>query len=113
MHASSLSTGANNLVPATMDGRPSFPSSPLSSACRPISARKQNYLTLNGRALLEMTRGAPFILNPGSDYGKELLPEEIASLLDPDRMSPSRSCWSRTQVLIGQPPSIHTHWSMR
>ncbi len=41
------------------------------------------YLSINGRALLDLTRGAPVILNPSSEYGRELTPEQIAQLLDP------------------------------
>lgn len=43
---------------------------------------ESRYLTVNGRALLDLTRGAPVVLNPGSDYGRELTPEQIAQLLD-------------------------------
>ena len=64
--------------------------------------RETEYVALNGRALLEMTRGALLILNPGSEYGKELLPEEIHGLMDP--AAPSRMTIQKdTQVLIGQP----------
>lgn len=45
--------------------------------------QESKYLRVNGRALLELTRGAPVILNPSSEYGKELSPEEVAQLLDP------------------------------
>lgn len=41
------------------------------------------YLAINGRALFETTRGAPLVLNPASEYGKELSPQEIDHLLDP------------------------------
>jgi hypothetical protein len=40
------------------------------------------YLAVNGRALFETTRGAPLVLNPGSDYGKELSPAEVGQLLE-------------------------------
>ena len=43
---------------------------------------ESRYLSVNGRALLDLTRGAPVILNPGSEYGRELSPEQIAQLLD-------------------------------
>jgi len=44
--------------------------------------QEAKYLAVNGRALLETTRGAPLVLNPGSDYGKELSPAEVGQLLD-------------------------------
>jgi hypothetical protein len=63
---------------------------------------QDSYIALNGRALFEMATGAAFLLNPASDYGKELLPEEIASLLNPG--TPQRITVDKpTQVLIGQP----------
>jgi hypothetical protein len=48
-------------------------------------AKKEcKYLAMKGRALLELTRGAPVILNPGSEYGREFSATEIGRLLDPD-----------------------------
>jgi hypothetical protein len=42
---------------------------------------ESRYLSVNGRALLDLTRGAPVILNPGSDYGRELTPQQVEQLL--------------------------------
>jgi hypothetical protein len=39
------------------------------------------YIALKGRALFEMTRGATLLLNLGADFGKELLPDEIETIL--------------------------------
>ena len=41
------------------------------------------YLSINGRALLDLTRGAPVTLNPASEYGREFTPEQIEQLLNP------------------------------
>lgn len=40
------------------------------------------YLGLRGQDLFRVAKGAIFILNPYSDYGKELIPEEIENLMD-------------------------------
>ena len=63
------------------------------------------YLALNGRTLLEMTQGTPLVLNPGSDYGKVLTCEEVASLLDGSMGSPEATYTAEhdTQVFLGQP----------
>jgi hypothetical protein len=45
--------------------------------------QESKYLRMNGRSLLDLARGAPVILNPASEYGKELSPEQVAQLLDP------------------------------
>lgn len=53
--------------------------------------QQAQYLAVNGRALFETTRGAPLVLNPASEYGKELSPQEIEQLLAPpaaDAMEP-------------------------
>lgn len=42
------------------------------------------YLSMTGRALLELTRGAPVTINPGSEYGSELTAAEIERLLQSD-----------------------------
>jgi hypothetical protein len=41
------------------------------------------YVTLNGRTLLEATRGATLLVNLRAEFGRELTPEEIDALLDP------------------------------
>jgi hypothetical protein len=51
--------------------------------------QESRYLSVNGRALLDLTRGAPVILNPASEYGKELTPEQVRQLLDGSRQIPS------------------------
>ena len=43
---------------------------------------ESKYLRVNGRELLDMTRGGPVILNPASEYGKELTAEQVRQLLD-------------------------------
>ncbi|MDT0648456.1 SseB family protein [Zunongwangia sp. F260] len=40
------------------------------------------FLALKGQNLFEITKGATLILNPYSDYGKELIPNEIERLLN-------------------------------
>jgi len=47
--------------------------------------QESKYLSINGRALLDLTRGAPVILNPASEYGKELTAEQVGQLLGPSR----------------------------
>lgn len=49
---------------------------------------ESKYLSINGRALLDLTRGAPVILNPASEYGRELTPGEVEQLLNPMAPSP-------------------------
>jgi len=44
--------------------------------------QESKYLSINGRALLDLTRGAPIILNPASEYGKEFAPDDVRRLLD-------------------------------
>jgi SseB protein N-terminal domain/SseB protein C-terminal domain len=48
------------------------------------------YFTVAGRALFDKTRGAAFVLNCRSEIGKELLPDELAPLLNagPRRIPP-------------------------
>ncbi len=60
-----------------------------------------DYFTIKGRDLFASTPGAYFLLNPGSAYGKEFLPEEITALLKPN-ITPDKDTLTR-QVLITQP----------
>lgn len=45
--------------------------------------RECKYIAMNARALFEMTRGAPVVLNPASDYGRAFSADQIAFLLNP------------------------------
>jgi hypothetical protein len=74
--------GKLNLVTGVKNGGPFLPI--FSSLLRMQEYVKQEakYLQVNGRALLDMTRGAPVILNPASEYGKELSAREVGMLLD-------------------------------
>ena len=46
------------------------------------SGEPHAFVTIQGRALFEMLPQQRFIINPANDYGKELLPDEVAALLD-------------------------------
>ncbi|HEX8229675.1 MAG TPA: enhanced serine sensitivity protein SseB C-terminal domain-containing protein [Chloroflexia bacterium] len=64
------------------------------------------YLKLKGTALLEIVGDElPIMLNPRSDYGKEFVPKELASLRDGSifRQVESSTVQEDRQVLIGQP----------
>jgi tetratricopeptide (TPR) repeat protein len=41
-----------------------------------------SFISLKGQDLFGVAKGATFILNPYSNYGKELIPDEIESLMD-------------------------------
>ncbi|MBB1150062.1 MULTISPECIES: SseB family protein [unclassified Myroides] len=47
-----------------------------------IIKEKVSYISLKGQDLFAMTKGASFILNPYSPYGKDLVPEEIEQLMN-------------------------------
>ncbi|MCC8408623.1 enhanced serine sensitivity protein SseB C-terminal domain-containing protein [Mucilaginibacter sp. UR6-1] len=66
------------------------------------------FVAMKGKDLFKMTSGAKFILNPYSDYGKELLAEEITNMLNGTVLEPVHqqiTVEKETQVLIGQPAS--------
>jgi hypothetical protein len=81
--AFSLSPGAKlNLIPGTRDGGRFLPLFSSLPRMQEYLKQESKYLSINGRALLEVTRGGPVILNPASEYGKELSAVEVAQLLD-------------------------------
>ncbi|MDE2155635.1 MAG: SseB family protein [Xanthomonadaceae bacterium] len=63
------------------DGSPVTPLFTSLSVLQQSITRQMSYLLLPARTLLELTEGAALVLNPKSDYSKELLPHEVASLL--------------------------------
>ena len=76
--------GRVNLVTSLREGGgtflPVFSSLP---RMQEYAKKECKYLQVNGRALFELTLGAPIVLNPASEYGKELTPQQISHLLDP------------------------------
>ncbi|HEY0265970.1 MAG TPA: SseB family protein, partial [Rhizomicrobium sp.] len=72
-----------NLVPGFKDGQRYLPVFTSLTRMQDYVKQDSKYLSLNGRILMEVTRGAPLILNPKSDFGREFSPAEIAQLLDP------------------------------
>lgn len=66
---------------------------------------EQKYISMLGRDLLNLMRGSHLILNPGADYGKQILPQEIEAILNGAavRGYATRVMQEDTQVLLGQP----------
>jgi len=60
---------------------------------------------LKGRDLLELLRGKTLLLNPYSDYGKELLPAEVERMLAGTVLDTGHTITvqKQTKVLLGQP----------
>ncbi len=79
----SLSPGGKlNLVTGLKDGGQFLPVFSSLARMQEYVKQESKYLSINGRALLDLTRGAPVTLNPASQYGKELSASEIQQLLD-------------------------------
>lgn len=71
-----------------------------------IVKEQVNYMEMKGENLFELTKGATFLLNPYSDYGKELLPSEIDSMLKGTILTDKAktiTIQKDTKVQIGQP----------
>lgn len=70
-----------------------------------VVQQQVSYTQLKGRNLLELVQGATLVLNPYSDIGKELLPDEVARLLDGTLLDTGRSLTVQqpTTVQLGQP----------
>jgi hypothetical protein len=68
------------------------------------------YLIMPAKAFFEMTRGSFVMLNPGSAYGKEFVPDEIARLLNGTMFQPMERyvVQKATQVMIGTPKDYPT-----
>ena len=76
--------GRVNLVTGAREGGGTFlPVFSSLSRMQEYAKKECKFLQVNGRALFDLTRGAPVILNPASEYGKELTPQQISYLLDP------------------------------
>jgi hypothetical protein len=65
----------------------------------------ESYLEIPARALFKMTLGEELMLNPDSEYGKQLMPAEVESLLSGSvgQQTLERVLEESTEVVIGQP----------
>ncbi len=78
-----LSSGGKlNLVTGLKDGAQYLPVFSSMLRMQEFVKQETKFLSIRGRDLLDITRGAPVILNPASEYGKELSVSEILQLLD-------------------------------
>lgn len=103
-----VSAGQNlQIMPATYKGQNCIPVFSSLVRLQAYLTRQESYVALNGRALFEIAQDAMFVLNPNSDYGKDLLPEEVANLLAPQPPQ-AVTIDKPTQVLIGQ-PAVYPH----
>jgi hypothetical protein len=71
-----------------------------------IIKEQVEYLQMKGENLFGLARGATFLLNPYSDYGKELLPDEVEKMLSGKILtdhSKTLTIEKETKVQIGQP----------
>jgi hypothetical protein len=87
------------------DGRPYLPIFTSLPRLQAMLSEPAGYIALSAKVFLEMTAGADLMLNPGSDYGKEITAAEAASLLDGSIWQPTESFVARkeTSVMLGQP----------
>ena len=77
-----------NLIPGEKNGVRYLPVFSSQTRMQEYTRTETKYLRVNGRALLDLTRGAPVTLNPASEYGKELTADQVGQLLDGGRITP-------------------------
>ena len=63
------------------------------------------HLRMKARELFAATQGAYFMLNAGDEYGKPLVPEEIAQLLNASPVRRGIESGEETQIRLGPPPT--------
>lgn len=75
-----------------------------------VITEEVEYMQLTGKNLFDLAQGATFVLNPYSDYGKELIPEEIERLLQGTITATGKTITveKETQVQLGQPAKYPT-----
>ncbi len=105
-----LKAGSSVNIISLQDGRIPVFTSPERILDKGAIKDQVPYLQMSGQSLFEMTAGATLMLNPYSDFGKELLPAEIEQLLNGTIAKPSKKIVveKETQVQIGQ-PAVYPH----
>ncbi|MDE2495535.1 MAG: enhanced serine sensitivity protein SseB C-terminal domain-containing protein [Alphaproteobacteria bacterium] len=87
-----------NIDSITRDGKSYHPVFTSQTRMNAFLPEPRSYFLLRGRALFECTRGAFFVLNPNSDVGKVLAPDEITYWL-----AHAHSAADQTDIVVGQP----------
>lgn len=96
-----------NLAVVRYNGRAYHPIFSAFSRLQTLSKTKIPHFGMIGRDLFARTRGADFVLNPGSSVGKQLSPSEIAYWLDPAaREALSRNPPQARLGLLPEPPPL-------
>lgn len=76
-----------------------------------IVKEQVEYMQMKGENLFGLAKGATFLLNPYSDYGKELLPNEVERMLSGNILTDTAktiTIQKETNVQIGQPAKYPT-----
>lgn len=77
-----------------------------------VVKEKVPIMSIKGQDLFGFTKGATFILNPYSDFGKELIPQEIENLLNGSIFEKTIQVeiTENTDVILGQPSNYPTEF---
>lgn len=88
-----------------VEGRPCIPVFTSLLRLQAVVDKPVAYLGINAIELMKLTAGTGLLLNPGSDYGKEITSAEAASIVDGSIWEPvqRRVTTQPTKVLLGQP----------
>lgn len=115
--------GKFNLVTGVRDGKTFLPVFSSLVRMQEFVRQESRYLSINGRALLDMTRGAPVILNPASEFGRELTAEQVAHLLGDAQPRPARTMIGTAELpadlvalltpIFARHPEVTTAWMIQ
>jgi hypothetical protein len=112
--------GKLNLVTGLKDGNRYLPFFSSLTRMQEYLKQESKYISVNGRALLDLTRGAPVTLNPASEFGKELSAHQVAQLLDGptprviigEAVYPAALVAALTEIFAAR-PDIQTAWMIQ
>jgi len=76
--------GRLKIVASERDGRKYISVFTSPTRLKSHAQKTVNTLTINGRMLLERTRGVTVLVNPSDEHPAELTPELVAEILDPN-----------------------------
>jgi SseB protein C-terminal domain/SseB protein N-terminal domain len=111
--AGQIVEAGHQLRVATLDieGVPHIPIFSSKARVAAVVDSERRYVSMLGRSLLEVLRGSHLILNPGSDCGKQFLPDEVEALLSGALHEGHREIKvaASTEVLLGQPADYPRH----
>lgn len=99
-----------NIRPMQWEGKAYLPVFSSLQRLQEYVREEVGYISFSAMTFMNMTKGSNLFLNPGADFGKELIVSEIEAILNGSLLKPTEQyvAQKNEEVIIGQPANYPT-----